>query len=683
MSMLINMQLTHHQEQVFDMIKAFMESDCSVFILRGYAGTGKTTMVKHIADYVSSFGELKLMAPTGRAARVLEEKTNYTATTIHKGIYSGLALWDNQADDIAETQYKMIFPVKTAEDRVIAIVDEASMLSSMKNEHELFVFGTDILMDDLLTFIRPSFGGKVIFVGDPAQLPPVGDNTSHALRSEYFEEKGLLVMQAELTEVIRQSDDSVILRNAVKIRELLLSDKRNTLVFDQRAGEVESLAPGNLLDRYLFACKEKGRANNVLICYSNKAAAKYNTDIRRSLYSEESPSLRTGDILMVIQNDYNLNKMNGEFLEVLGVGDTHSETAPVYVQEGVNKVKKNITLNFIEIKVEGPLGTPVSCYVFQNLLEDEKGALGINEQRALYINFKMRHQNLKPHSEEFKEALKSDAYFNCLKAKYGYAVTGHKCQGGEWETAFVDYSGRTGLSDDCLRWAYTSTTRARKTLYIVNRPNITAFKLFRFEELQECSKIPEEFRCLNVTALSPMHDSSDPDFLHAKYWCIASNLEHSPYSIDRVDSRPYLEMYWINTGKGVERYDIRYKKGGLFSKASTQVESEYSAEILRMLDDESDMPMEYEYEPTDNSRKALNDIIQLVCDTLDIKITNIVDHPEDYSIMYYFNTMSTFSYIKIYINDTGFVSYAKPMSLIGKDDTDMLSLIEEIKKNLK
>ena len=272
------MKLTILQNKVFEQIKAFLNSDASVFILRGYAGTGKTTMVKVIADYIKQSRQLAMMAPTGRAARVLATKTGHKAVTIHKAIYAKAHIEPKKVKDIAESEYKFVFPINESENggNIVAIVDEASMVCSRKIEHELFIFGTDNLMEDLLTFVRPNFGGKVIFVGDPAQLPPVGESVSNALRAEYFKEKGLKVVEAELTEVLRQKGDSVILKNAMMIRDLLQKDKRNQLVFEEQKDDVEMVPSEQFLDKYLKYRKESGRHDSVIICYSNKSANRYN-----------------------------------------------------------------------------------------------------------------------------------------------------------------------------------------------------------------------------------------------------------------------------------------------------------------------------------------------------------------------------------------------------------------------
>ncbi len=488
--MMDNMGLTAQQNKVFEQIKAFLNSDASVFILRGYAGTGKTTMVKEVADYISQSRQLTMMAPTGRAARVLSDKTGYRATTIHRAIYEKAHLVPKRVKDVAESEFKFVFPIRKSdkEGDIVAIVDEASMVCSRKIEHELFIFGTDNLMDDLLTYVRPNFGGKVIFVGDPAQLPPVGESVSSALSTEYFQGKGLEVVEAELTEVLRQKGDSVILKNAMMIRDLLNKDKRNQLVFEEQKDDVETVPSEQFLDKYIDHRKVSEVHDSVIICYSNKSASRYNRDIRKALYGEDVP-LRVNDILLITQNNYRLNRMNGEFVPVLSVGARTHQSAPVYIQRGGTKQRVSITLNFVQVTVTDGDGNEMLCMLLEDLLTNDKATISIDENRALYINFCMRHPELKPGTGAFAEALLSDEYYNAIRAKYGYAVTGHKCQGGEWGKVFVDYTDRTGLNDDSLRWAYTATTRAQKTLYVTNLPHITPFSKFRIEPIQKCKNI--------------------------------------------------------------------------------------------------------------------------------------------------------------------------------------------------
>ena len=672
------MELTFHQHQILRQIEVFMESDASVFILRGYAGTGKTTMVKHIVDYISQSRLVALMAPTGRAARVLSEKTGYDANTIHKTIYGTGSLVSKEVKNVAEAEFKLCFPINMTDGKIVAVVDEASMLCSRTVEQEMFQFGTDNLMNDLLTFVRPSYGGKVIFVGDPAQLPPVGESDSQALNETFFVEKGLKVMTGTLTEVLRQTGDSVILKNAMKIRELLNTEIRNRLVFEEKEGDVESIADGELLNKYFDERKRGGEKDNVVICFSNQSAYQYNKAIREKLYAEENPELKVGDVLMVVHNNYRLDKMNGEFVSVSYVGEKVKQTAPVYVQKGGIRQLSNITLTFQHVQVSDLKNVPMDCMLLLDLLNDGSPSLGIDRQKALYINFCMRHPHLKIGSKEFSDALLADMYCNCLKAKYGYAVTGHKCQGGEWKKVFVDYSGRTGLSNDCLRWAYTATTRARETLYIFNLPHITPFSKFRIEQVQQCSKMNPECRVIDKVEPSPFHEPSAPDYLHAKCRCVMENMEYTPYNIVSVVSKPYQEMYYIKTPDGVECYDIRYKKGGVFAKAVPRKDTRHSQTVGMMLNSERAMPLVFNYIPSDEVHGQLYHLICSVCDELSIQMTNVVEHKEDYSVVYYFRTSDNMSYLKIYIDDSGNVTYAKPMSMAGKEDKELLLLIQYI-----
>ena len=674
--------LTPSQQSVFDQIKTFIQSDANVFILRGYAGTGKTTMIKVVADYIAQTREVVLMAPTGRAARVLSQKTNRKASTIHLAIYGKVAVQTKTTEDIADLDIKYVFPVNETNNPIVAIVDEASMLCSRTIQQELFQFGTDNLMDDLFTFVRPSYEGKLIFVGDPAQLPPIGESTSNALSHDFFENKGLNVMEAELTEVIRQANESAILKNAIQIRNLLVSEHRNRLVFEKKTGEVEEVEAGKLLESYLNERKNSNRNNSVLICFTNQSAYNYNKEIRESLYGVSNPPLKAGDVLIVVQNNYPLDRMNGEFVPVLEVGEITHQSAPVFVQKGSAKERIIITFNFIRIKITNGAGEPVSCLLLLDLLNNGNACLTIDQQRALYINFRMRNQNLKPGTEEFIKALRTDNFYNCLKAKYGYAVTGHKCQGGEWGKVFVDYYGRTGLNDDCLRWAYTATTRAKNTLYVANLPHVTPFSKFRIEEIQLCHNVNEEFRILDEVEISPYHMTDAPKFLHAKWMCVERNLQWTGYRIMSIISKPYLEIYNISTPDGIMRFDINYKRGGVFMPARCKEENFHKIILMEMLSNECQMPIIMNYKPSTSIHEQLYNLISNVCDTLNIPITNVVEHKDNYHVNYYFRTSGGVSYILFYIDGSGYVTYAKPMSLIGKEDTELQMMIKEIKEHM-
>lgn len=673
------MTLTNQQQQVFSAIKDFMDGDASVFILKGYAGTGKTTMVKVIAEYLAQSREVYLMAPTGRAARVLSAKTGRLAVTIHKAIYEKACVVSKNVKDVAEAEFKFVFPVRKNEygGKIVAIVDEASMVCSRKIEHELFEFGTDNLMEDLLDFVRPDFGGKVIFVGDPAQLPPVGENVSNALRTSYFEERGLKAVEVELTEVLRQKGDSVVLKNAMMIRDLLKKEKRNSLLFEERENDVETVSPDQFLSKYLDYRKQSGKHDSVVICYSNRAASKYNSDIRCSLYGSDMP-LQVNDILLITQNNYRLGRMNGEFVPVLEIGARTQQSAPVYAQVGSERKRITITINFVQVVVPDGNGNPMQCMLIEDLLTSDKASISIDENRALYINFCMRNPQLKQGTQAFADALMSDLYYNAIRAKYGYAVTGHKCQGGEWGKVFVDYTDRTGLNDDSLRWAYTATTRAQKTLYVTNLPHVTPFDKFRIEPIQKCKNMPSECRIIGTVEPTPFHADNSENYLKAKYHCIKYNMEGTPYSVVSVISKPYMEVYNIQTPCGIDRFDIRYKMGGIFHPAIPVSRNEHTSLVLMLLNDERSLPLVFDYTPSDDIRERLFNMIRSACDGLSVQITNVVEHPEDYSVIYYMRTSGSYSYIKVYMDKNGFITYAKPMSILGTEDSELAAVINEI-----
>lgn len=681
MSEIEDIVLTDKQNEAFNKVKDFLNGDASVFILKGYAGTGKTTLLKEIVRYIATtlHRQPELMAPTGRAARVLSEKTGYNATTIHRAIYDMSRFESKKVKDVAETEFKVIFQIRQNDVPVIAIVDEASMVSHNKSVHELFQFGTDILLDDLLTYVRPSFCGKVIFVGDPAQLPPVGDNHSYALDEMYFKKMNLKVMSTELTQVLRQGEGSMILKNAMQVRDLLNAEKRNCLVVREKPGEVERIDSGDLIDKYMSTGNDAANGESVIIAYTNKIVAQYNKEIRYKKYGKEVP-LQAGDLLMIVRNNYRLGLMNGDFTKVISVGNVESQSAPVYVQRGGCKERIIIKLDFQDVVVLDAMKEPVECKLILNLLNDDQRALSIDQMKALYINFKIRYTHLSTGSNAFAETLSSDPYYNALQAKYGYAIVGHKSQGGEWKTVFVDYFKRTGLDDDCLRWNYTATTRAQQTLYISNFNDITPLVKFRIDAITKMKNISPDFRKFRNLEDVPFVSSNAPDFLRAKCWCIMQNMENTPYRIKNVNHNQYMESYEIETPDSVERYDLWYKGSGVFLPASPQVRSVYTSEIVSLLNNEDLMPVLFDYIPSDDLHKQLYSYIKSACDSLEITITNVVEKKENYYTVYYFSTSGTISRLQVYFDGNGFIKYGNPSSFIGAEDKELENLVEALKR---
>ena len=389
------MTLTRQQQQVLESVKEFLDNDFPVFILKGYAGTGKTTLISYIIEEVAKREkEPILMAPTGRAARVLATKTKSSANTIHRCIYQLDTIETKEdSDDI-----RYVFPLKDAEDTAkdrICIVDESSMIGTREVHNELFEFGSGSLLNDLLTFVAPHRGGKVIFIGDPMQLPPVGDNASNALDEQFFKDNKMKVIVAELTDVVRQNEGSAILGNAMKVRTLLESVHRNNLVFDRKENEVIDIEGYNMPKQLLNIYPKPEIGQSVIITFSNRQARDYNYIIREILYPGEK-QIVIGDILQVVSNNYGLDVMNGDFVKITDKsGETEYQSAPVYVTVERKRVRQNITLAFRNVRIMLDDGREKTCKIIESMLDDADANLTFIQIQALYINFCMRHQGLK------------------------------------------------------------------------------------------------------------------------------------------------------------------------------------------------------------------------------------------------------------------------------------------------
>lgn len=464
------------QERALKDIKSFIASDSQVFILTGSAGTGKTTLIKKIVDHLQSSEMLyALMAPTGRAANVLKTKVGVEATTIHRGIYDFANMLTKVDDeDIAKSSLTIYCPIIEQNDRIITIVDESSMISNVESLSEMWKFGTNHLLDDLLTFAFHAEGSKLILVGDSCQLPPVNERISSALNADFYRQKGMGVQQFELLQVMRQDSGSPILKSAEAIRDSIKNNRFNNLKLAS-GNQIAECAPTDVVS--LFKVSD----DMSIITYSNSKSSEYNRLIRQRLYGSSSAHIAEGERLMVTHNHYDkststepIDIMNGEFLTVISVdGEIESRTVPVYVKEAGNSVRKDITISFRDVTLATPSGgTWFGKIIVDPLLYGDSPELTLYENKALYIDFCINHRHLKDTTPDFRDALLKDPYFNALHVKFGYAITCHKSQGGEWNKVIVDFEG-VRFNAFGARWIYTALTRARKQLVCVNFPTTT------------------------------------------------------------------------------------------------------------------------------------------------------------------------------------------------------------------
>ncbi|MBK9355606.1 MAG: AAA family ATPase [Bacteroidetes bacterium] len=369
-----HLNLSQGQETALTKLEAFLASPVQVFMLKGYAGSGKTTILKGLVEYLNlNKKEFILMAPTGRAAKVLRDKTGH-GVTIHKGIYNFAKLEsvNQNSEDDAEHSFHYYFPINEAgTSEKIIIVDESSMISSVESKNELFTFGTNILLNDLMTFARlQTSKSKVIFVGDPAQLPPYGDSKSLALDKNYFNDLGIVVEETEMTEVLRQGDN-LILKNAKQIRELLAQDKRIQLQFQFDDDSFIKTQGEDLVRKFtdFFPVPEIG--NGIVISFSNTQCYHYNTAIREKIFPKQKEVV-SGDLLLINNNNYHTygaELFNGDIAKVISV-DTEivTQSAPVFCDIDGKKVRRIITLKFRKITIRIPSHPDeINCYIIDSL----------------------------------------------------------------------------------------------------------------------------------------------------------------------------------------------------------------------------------------------------------------------------------------------------------------------------
>ena len=699
-------KLFPQQEEALNRLKAFLQSKDSVFILRGYAGTGKTTMIKALIPEIYAIDKtVSLMAPTGRAAKILKGKTCGDATTIHKAIYAVdklTAIRHDENGELIETLSRTYsdkesvrkddimefwFGIKKLDtsfyrpDQYVFIVDESSMIGSKKSEQEVYHFGTDILLNDLLTYAQLGAGAKIVFVGDPAQLPPIGENFSAALSEDFFTEKGWGTQSFELTEVIRQKEGSLILQNAMAVRDLLSAESRNELSFATKEGEVESVTPIEVVNKYIQMSPEPTFDNQVVVCYSNRMAKGYNDAIRNYYYPGKT-SVQVGDVLQVVRNLYFEDGsaiFNGDFVKVLSFSDSvESQSAPVWVSDNGTRVRRTITLTFRDATVISEDGMIVKIKILDSLLDDVEPRLTPVQHTALYINFRMRHPDLRKNDEVMAKALMRDPYYNALNVKYGYAITGHKSQGGDWDTVFVDYSLRTGLYDDSLRWMYTATTRAKSVLYGVNMPNIHPMDKLHFASIIKANKVSGNAISIADAGYVSHFPMGASNFQKAKCLSIVEELKELGCSVERVEQQQYKDRYYIQTSNGVERYDCIYNGAGIYTVYTALDKSEHNSSILQALRSERCYTYRLDYTPSFDILADLYAKMCSLCDELGAEITNVVEDIKQYNVQYFLKTSGKFSQIKFYFDKNRFITYGQPSSDLGEED----ELLKEIIKKL-
>ena len=466
-------QPTSEQEFAIKMLASFLSerSGDGVFILRGYAGTGKTSLVAALVRTLDRLQQKNvLLAPTGRAAKVLSAYAGHAAFTIHKKIYRQQSFsndWGNFSlgDNLAA--------------HTLFIVDEASMISNEGLSGASF--GTGRLLDDLVHFVYAGQGCRLLLMGDTAQLPPVGEEQSPALWGDALRAYGLEVTEVDLTQVVRQELGSGILWNATRLRQRLMEDECWSLPKIRISGFADiRILPGNELIDALEQCYGRdGMDETIVICRSNKRANIYNKGVRAQILWREE-ELESGDWLMVAKNSYYWTE--GLIAELKRQPDTapQAEVIPDFIANGelavVRRVRRTRELygfRFADVLLSFPdchdLEMEVSLLL--DTLHSDAPALPKADNDRLFYQVLEDYADI-PLKRERMKKMKADPHYNAMQVKYAYAVTCHKAQGGQWKNVFLDQGYMTDeyLTPDYFRWLYTAFTRATGTLYLVNYP---------------------------------------------------------------------------------------------------------------------------------------------------------------------------------------------------------------------
>ena len=435
----------------------FEDNNSSIFILKGYAGTGKTTIISTVVNNLWKAGrKAVLLAPTGRAAKVISGYSGKQALTIHKKIYfpkkqsGGAVSFVMQPNKHTNTLF---------------IIDEASMISDEKQNSKLFENGS--LLSDLISYVYSGKNCKVIFIGDTAQLPPVKLDISPALEGDKLSfEFNKKVTEIELSEVVRQQEDSGILFNATDIR-VLIENGATEFKFNIDFPDIIRLQDGYDIEDAITQAYDGGDGleDTAIIVRSNKRANQYNQQIRTKIRGQES-NISTGDYVMVVKNNYFWLKessdagfiANGDICEIIRI----------------KEIKELYGFKFAEVEVrmiDYPNMKPFETVLLLNTLTSESPSLTYEESNKLYEAVKEDFSHEKSKYKQFM-GVKKNKYFNALQVKFSYAITCHKSQGGQWKTVFIEQPYLPeGISVEYLRWLYTAVTRAQEKLYLIGFKN--------------------------------------------------------------------------------------------------------------------------------------------------------------------------------------------------------------------
>ena len=446
---------TPEQQVTLEKISNFLfeRNNESLFLLKGYAGTGKSSLIGAIVKTMNVLKQKSvLLAPTGRAAKVFALYAEQNAYTIHKKIYRQKA-FSNEPSNFTQTN--------NLHKHTLFIVDEASMISN--DTTDSFNFGSGHLLDDLIHYVYSGEGCRLILLGDSAQLPPVSQSESPALDINILQGYGLNVSTVTLTQVVRQAELSGILMNATHLRKAIGAGKVNVFpkIIIKGYSDIEIVKGNEIIEAIEQVYSRDGMEDTAIISRSNHGANLFNTGIRNQILWREE-EISSGEMLMVVKNNYywaeNISNMdfiaNGDLMQIKRIRKKQN----IY---GFNFC--DITAYFPDYEIE------IDLKIIMETLHTNTSGLTKENMNQLFYNILEDYEDIPLQREKMKK-MKTDPFYNAVQIKYAYAITGHKAQGGQWKNVFLDvsYIPQEYLGIDFYRWLYTAFTRATEKIYLIN-----------------------------------------------------------------------------------------------------------------------------------------------------------------------------------------------------------------------
>lgn len=692
--------LTDGQGALVSSLERFLDGKTeSVFLLKGYAGTGKTFITKGLTEYFRAIGRnYVLAAPTGKASKVIASKTKSPAYTIHKTIYSFKDIAEYRDDDTDGTETFKFYAelaVNSLSADTVYIVDEASMIPDVYQEAEFFRFGTGYLLADFLKFVNLDHNDhtkKVIFIGDDAQLPPVGMNFSPALDASYlYREHSARSVGFELSEVVRQKTESGVIANAIPLRKALQDKTFNQLTVDFGHTDVRKVEHADLMERYLESCSGKINGESMVIAHSNSDVGDYNRRIREHFFPG-CPEVEPGDKVMSISNSdaYGIFISNGDFgliRQVLSGSEKRTVTLKRKSPDKGDIEELSVALLFRDVVVGFKDLEGVSHFfqtkIIEDLLYSKEPALSSDQNKALYLDFRIRNRNLKPQTTEFKHALKADPYFNALRLKFGYAITCHKAQGSEWNSVFVKCkSHQSQLTADYFRWLYTAITRTTKNLYLLDPPDIRPWSGIKMVsnpalDILGASKTVEDSSAAPVPSLQPVPAfslrGSDTFGIPARATALLSLLaevrrltDGKDIAIEDVHHNQWQESYHFKRAEAFARVDISYTSKNKISTVASRSLGDLGSELADLLSTLKGRPLlaggDAAVAEASFPKQFLNDFHEKIlglCVASGITVQNVVK--QQWSLRYSFTKGGAVAVFDVFYNGRDQITKCQPL----------------------